>query len=197
VGASPTPRTLARTHKCSRTLAHTGSIFSNGECSHCTPSGPRGLTLTHSTLKKRKSARSGAKAKEKAGLQLMRGLRFGLGRTLRCSPQPDPSLQPAVHSASGTPLLPTHSAPCQSQSHRGFLQAFLPLEREGGCKLPSSSSTEAAEQPVSWVLAHRAPALRHPGVCGAVEPGWGAASYLIFSRTLISLVILPVTNRES
>lgn len=70
-----------------------------------------------------------------------------------------------------------------------FLQVLLPLGRAGGSKLPSSSSTEAAEQPVSW-----APALRHPGVCRAVEPGWGAASYLIFSSTLISLVILPVTN---
>lgn len=127
----------------------------------------------------------------------MKGLRLGLGRTLRCSPHPNPSLQPAVHGNSGTPqpwrgprFLPTHSSLCQSQSCRVFLQVFLSLGRAGGCKLPSSFSTEAAEQPVS-----RAPVLRHPGVCGAVEPGWGAASYLIFSSTLISLVILPVTNR--
>lgn len=95
----------------------------------------------------------------------------------------------------GTPLLSTCSSLGQSQSHGVFLQVFLPLRRAGGCKLPSSSfssSTEGGEQPVSRVLA-----LQHPGVCGAVEPGWGAASYLIFSSTLISLVILPVTNRES
>lgn len=74
-----------------------------------------------------------------------------------------------------------------------FLQVLLPLGRAGGCKLPSSSfSTEGGEQPVSRALAPQ-----HPGVCGAVEPGWGTASYLIFSSTLISLVILPVTNRES
>lgn len=93
--------------------------------------------------------------------------------------------------AGGTSRIPTHSSLCQPQSRRVSWQVSLPLARAGGCNLPSSScSPEAAEQPV-----RRAPALRHPELCGARELGWGAASYLIFSSTLILLVILPVTER--
>lgn len=158
---SKAARTCTHSHVLmhAHTHTHTGSIFGKGERSRPTPSTPRRLTLTHSAQKR--SIR-GVKREDKASVQPTKGLRLGPKRTLRCSPHPALSLQPAVHGRSGTPQ-PWRAPPF----HPHALPYVRP--RAAGSLCGSSYPRKGPRLQAPLLLLHR-------GSRAAGEPSSGAAA---------------------